>query len=302
MESVDILCATAAELAAVGSKSEHIAQVLLVDRAGKGHVLAAGVGNGIGFHGGVGSAPADFLAHEVPCGTPCVVGNCHEIRHIGQHFGRVAEVNGLPILLGEVAKPELLATVGAGMEPVELFSVGQVHDLCGLEGQHNGRPSCTNLIVMSLRERALVADFRSSKRLWRVEVVAILKCDDVGLRTSHDVFTFETGRSCLAFANEVERIGVVAGCDVAEIEAFEQHGSDVFGNYKAFNGLVALACSVALPGDDATLNLVILRLALLHDVLDVSSFLLLRHVVAGIDVHGVGRSVGQVVEFEEVGL
>ena len=275
--------------------------MLLIGGTREHHILTTGVGDGIGLHCCIGGTPDNLLANKVPLCTPCIVGNGHEIWHIGLHLGCITEINGLAILFSKVAEPELLTTVNAGVEPVYLLAVRLVRHLRGLERQHDGRPSRAHLIIMSLRERALITDFRGSERLRSIEIVAVLEGDGAGQCAYDNIPAFESCGSRLAFSKEVERVGITICGNVLQRETFKRHGSHIFRNGEAFRGFVSLACAVALPSDDATLNLVVLRLAFLHDVLHVGSFLFLRHVIACIDVHGIGIAIGEIVKIEVVG-
>ena len=275
--------------------------MLLVGGTREHHILTTGVSDGIGLHHCIGGTPDNLLANKVPLRTPCIVGNGHKIRHIGLHLGCITEINGLAVLFSKVAEPELLTTVNAGVEPVYLLAIRCIRHLRGLERQHDGRPSRAHLIIMSLRERALITDFRGGERLRGVEIVAVHEGNGAGLSANDNIPAFESCGNRLTFTEEIERVGITICNNAIQRKTLKRHSCNIFRNGEAFRGFVSLACAVALPSDDATLNLIILRLAFLHDVLHVGSFLFLRHVIACIDVHGIGIAIGEIVKIEVVG-
>ena len=112
----------------------------------------------------------------------------------------------------------------------------------------------------------------------------------------------EACRSLCALVDEVEGVGVAVRHDIAQAEALEAHGSHVGSYLESLNGLVAVALAAGVPSDDAGHDVVVNRLTGFHDVVYVRTFLFIGTVVAGIDVQGIGRAVGEVVEVEVKGL
>ena len=256
--------------------------------AGQQVVLAAGVGDGLGLERHVLRAPCHHLARHVAVG-----GHSHQIGHIGLELAHDVKCHHAVHLTREVIHP----IVGIGLRGATV----NLHTRGG-KWQHQRAPGRTLVGCARLGEGAPIGHSVGNHCLRHQVGIAVLEHNLTGLLALDYVLATQTRRHIGILTQDIDCVGVGIGRDAVQRQVLQAHCGSIGRHSKALDGLIAAAMALSVPDDNARLDVVVDRLALLDDVVDVRGILVHRHTVAGVDIHGISRPIGQIVEVEVVGL